>query len=123
MVDGRVFCGAGGWLCPQDPYFEPLDRKSYERELAAWQEALRAGTALAGDGPLHALLHFPPCTSQGRPTPFDEAMRQHAVKSVTFGHFHLEEEWAVTPRGTIEGIHYTLASCDYLNFKPVRLPI
>ena len=122
-VNGEVFCGTGGWVAPQDPYFEPLDRPSYDRELVALRRALEQGMALAGGRPLHVLIHFSPYTSVGIPTAFDRLLREFPVKTVTFGHFHHAEEWACAPRGWIDGIYYNLAAADFLGFTPVRMPI
>lgn len=122
-IAGEVFCGTGGWVTPQDPYFEPLDFPSFERELAALERALEAGRALAGDRGLHVLVHFAPHTSVGIPNAFDRLLRRFPVRSVTYGHYHKAYEWARAPRGWVDGIHYTLASADYCHFTPVRLPI
>jgi predicted phosphohydrolase len=123
QVEDLVFCGAGGWLAPEDPYFEPLDRSAFQRELGQLEQALRSAAALDTGRGINVLIHFPPYTSRGRPTPFDALLHDYAVKTVTFGHFHLKEEWEVSPRGSIAGIHYTLASADYIDFTPVQLPV
>lgn len=122
-VNGEVFCGTGGWLAPHDPYFEPLDRPSYDREVVALGRALDQAQALAQGRPVHVLIHFSPYTSVGLPTAFDALIRRHAVKTVTFGHFHRVEEWARAPKGWIGGTYYNLAAADFLDFAPVRLPI
>lgn len=122
-VGDEVFCGAGGWLAPEDPYFEALDRPAYTRELGRLEQALDKAVALDPPGGINVLIHFPPYTSRGRPTAFDALLRKYPVKTVTFGHFHLPEEWEVTPQGMVDGIHYTLASADFVDFTPVRLPL
>lgn len=119
---GAVFCGAGGWLSPQDPYFDALDHKPYQRELDALDRALERAAALEGGRGIHVLLHFPPYTSSGVPTAFDRLLRRYPVRTVTFGHFHYPAEWARTPRGPVDGIHYTLASADFVDFTPVAVP-
>jgi predicted phosphohydrolase len=122
-IQGVVFCGTGGWVSPEDPYFEPLDRPSYERELASLRVALERAAELEAGRGIHVLIHYPPFTSHGKPTAFDKLLREYPVKTVTFGHFHLAEEWRRMPTGMVRGIHYVLASADYLEFAPVRLPI
>ena len=110
-------------LAPDDPYFEPLDEASYRRELDALRRALQAAEELhAGQG-IHVLIHFPPYDSRGKPTPFDGVLREFPVRTVTFGHFHFPEEWERAPQGEIGGIYYTLASADFIDFSPVRLPL
>lgn len=121
-IGQEVFCGAGGWLAPEDPYFEALDRRSYERELASLERALESAAVLAGERRINVLIHFPPYTSDGKPNPFDALLRKYRVKTVTFGHFHFPEEWRLAPKGEVEGIHYTLASADFVEFAPVPLP-
>lgn len=122
-INGEIFCGTGGWVAPQDPFFEPLDRGTYERELVALKRALEQGAALAKGRPFHLLIHFPTYTSVGFPTAFDKLMREHPVRTVTFGHLHYEQEWARTPKGWIDGIFYNFAAADFLGFTPVKLPI
>ncbi len=128
QLGGHIFCGTGGWLTPADPYFEPLDRGLFERELAALQRALEQarelGSAAGQPGAaIHVLLHFPPYTSDGKPTAFDHLLHRFPVRTVTFGHFHFPQEWAAAPQGRLNGVHYTLASADFVQFHPVRLPI
>ena len=123
QLNGEVFCGTGGWLAPDDPYFEPLDDASYRRELDALRRALQAAEKLQDGQGIHVLIHFPPYDSSGKPTPFDEVLREFPVRTVTFGHFHFPEEWERAPQGEIGGIHYTLASADFIDFSPVRLPL
>jgi len=120
-IGGHAFCGTGGWLSPTDPYFDALDEKPYRRELAALERALTRGAALAAEA-LHVLVHFSPYTSRGLPTAFDRLLRRFPVRTVTYGHFHFRQEWAVAPLGLVEGIHYQLASADFIDFAPVRLP-
>lgn len=123
VIEGEVFCGAGGWLAPEDPYFEPLDQASYQREMERLGQALERAASLDTGGGINVLIHFPPYTSRGRPTAFDALLRKYAVKTVTFGHFHMADEWAASPQGEIDGIHYTLASADFIGFTPVQLPL
>ena len=44
-VGDEVFCGAGGWLAPGDPYFEALDDAAFRRELASLEQALECALA------------------------------------------------------------------------------
>jgi hypothetical protein len=124
-IGGEIFCGTGGWLSPEDPYFEALDQPRYERELAAFGRALEQAAALLrgqGGRGFHVLLHFPPYTSHGQPTAFDGLLRRYPARTVTFGHFHLPEEWAACPQGAVDGVHYTLASADFVAFAPAAIP-
>ncbi|MBI4083832.1 MAG: metallophosphoesterase [Candidatus Lambdaproteobacteria bacterium] len=122
-VAGLVFCGTGGWLDPADPYFDALDHRPFARELGALELALEQGRALEAGRGIHVLIHFPPYTSKGRPTQFDALLRRFPVRSVTYGHLHLAEEWHLAPKGEIDGIRYTLAAADYLGFTPVAVPV
>ena len=127
-IQGQIFCGTGGWLSPQDPYFEPLDRTPYTRELAALESALESAMsaftkAVPPTQPVvHVLIHFSPRTSKGQTTAFETLLKKYPVATVTYGHFHLPEEWQAAPQGKLDGIHYTLASADFINFLPVAIP-
>ncbi len=119
---GMAFCGTCGWIAPQDPYAKAHDSSPFEEELALLEKALKAAKKLQPIHGIHVLLHFSPWDSQGKPTPFDKLLQQYQVSSITYGHFHFPQEWELAPKGWHNGIFYTLASADFLQFTPTPLP-
>jgi uncharacterized protein len=120
-IDGQVFCGTTGWLAPNDPFFDNLDHASFERELKTLQSALESAVELDPRDGIHLLMHFPPFTTKGYQTPFFDLIMQYPVKTCTFGHFHLPEEWAILPQGRIHHVSFQLTATDYLCHQPVLI--
>ena len=120
-IGGQVICGTCGWLAPNDPYFDRLDRKTFEKELQLLQRSLDAALALHPAAGIHVLLHFPPFTAMGIKTRFFTLLRNYPIYSCTYGHFHKREEWRKIPNGKVEGIFCRLTSSDYLNHTPALI--
>lgn len=118
VMQGEVFCGTGGWLAPNDPCFDNLDFKFYKRELSALEMALEDAMRIDQPNGIHLLLHFPPFTTTGKETEFFKLIQKYPVKTCTYGHFHIPEEWDRVPKGWIDGTFYQLASTDYLKHHP-----
>ena len=117
-IDGQVFCGTMGWVSPNDPDFELLDRPTFERELEKFRQALDAAVALKPIDGIHTLLHFPPFTTKGYQTAFFRLMKKYPVITCTYGHFHVKQEWDALLKGMVQGIDCHLTSTDYLQNKP-----
>lgn len=117
-IEGQVFCGTMGWISPNDPDFEVLDRSTFDREMIRMKRALDAAMELDPKDGIHVLMHFPPFTTKGYKTPFFKLMLAYPVITCTYGHFHVKEEWDALPKGVIDGITVHLTSTDYLNNKP-----
>lgn len=117
-VEGQVFCGTTGWISPNDPDFEVLDRTTFDRQLNRLKRSLDAAAALDPTEGIHLLLHFPPFTTNGYQTPFFRLMLEYPVVTCTYGHFHVKEEWDALPKGRIQGIDFHLTSTDYLDNTP-----
>ncbi len=120
-IDDQVFCGTKGWVAPNDPDFDPLDMKTFKKEMNRLRKALDAAVELDPVNGIHLLMHFPPFASNGVKTPFIETISQYPVSTCTFGHFHMQKEWDRIPRGPINGTRFQLTSTDYLNHKPALI--
>jgi predicted phosphohydrolase len=120
-IDDAVFCGITGWLSPNDPCSDNLDKKMFERETRRLRQTLDDAMTLNAPNGLHLLMHFPPFTSTGEQTSFFDIISQYTVSTCSFGHFHIKEEWARTPQGEINGTLFTLSSTDFLNHKPTLI--
>jgi predicted phosphohydrolase len=117
-IEGQVFCGTMGWVSPNDPDFEVLDRPTFERELEKLRLALECAVSLDPTDGIHVLMHFPPFTTKGYETDFTRLMRKYPVVTCTYGHFHKKLEWDALPKGVVQGIDFHLTSTDYLQNKP-----
>ncbi len=117
-INGQVICGSKGWISPNDPDFEVLDRTMFDREMAMIRQSLDAALELDPKDGIHLLMHFPPFTTKGHETPFFKMMLEYPVITCTYGHFHVKKEWDALPKGFIQGIDFHLTSTDYLKNKP-----
>jgi len=117
-IDGQVICGTRGWVSPNDPDFEVLDRNTFDKEMVMLRQSLDAAVELNPIDGIHLLIHFPPFTTKGHQTPFFKLMLEYPVITCTYGHFHVQKEWDALPKGNIQGIDCHLTSTDYLENKP-----
>ena len=119
-IDGATVCGTRGWTIP-DADTKPEDRKIFERELLRLDMTLRHGRALAGDGRLICMMHYPPLMRGDADTPFTRIIEAYAPSDVVYGHLHGAALNGAF-RGEKAGIRYHQVSCDGLGFQLYRLP-
>ena len=117
-IDGQVICGTKGWVSPNDPDFEILDRSTFDKEMILLRRSLDAALELDPKDGIHCLMHFPPFTTKGHETPFFKMLLEYPVATCTYGHFHVKKEWDALPKGIVQGIDFHLTSTDYLDNKP-----
>jgi predicted phosphohydrolase len=123
IVDRVAVAGTRGWLCPSDAFFEPHDRKIYDREVGRLGLALKSlrGRAEEYDA-LVVALHYPPTNRQHEPSGFTELIDEHRADVCLYGHLHGEDiKTGLTGRRGRTAYH--LVSADAVNFAPARIPI
>ncbi len=120
MLDGVHICGAMGHVAPEDPYFEADSKKDrYTRELSRLEKALEHATARRQDGqPLVLMMHYPPFTSDGKPTAYVDLITWYQPTLCIYGHLHKTHEWAVARQDLYQGVQYALVAADYLHMTP-----
>lgn len=67
-----------------------------------------------------AITHYPPIGAHLEPSRASEILEQFQIQYCVFGHLHNVKQHAL-PFGLARGVNYFLASCDYLDFKPLRI--
>lgn len=115
-----AICGSRGWLCPNDRYFTPQDKKLYEREQVRLRLSLDAAMR-AGAEKILLMLHFPPMNDKREDSAFIELFREYPIERVVYGHLHGAENHQAAFQGERYGIHYELVAADYLDFCPKRI--
>jgi hypothetical protein len=117
---GVVVCGAMGHIAPEDPYYKPDPPKNrYERELHRLEKALQHGTTRRQAGqPMILIMHYPPFTSEGKPTAYSQLIAQYKPDVCLYGHLHRSREWTVAVNGDYEGTQYRLVAADFVEMKP-----
>ena len=102
---------------------ETESRKVYDRELGRLERALEHLGRLQDEQPAALkvlLLHYPPSDAALHPTAVTERIEKAGVDHVVFGHLHAVKQ-DVPAFGEARGVNYHLASCDYINFKPILI--
>jgi len=120
ILEDVVLCGAQGHIAPPDPYYRPDPPKNrYERELNTLQTALSAAAAQRSHAhqPLIIMMHYPPFTSDAKPTAFIDLIEQYAPATCLYAHLHKTHEWEVAINGERNGIQYRLVAADYVNME------
>ena len=116
-LEGVLLCGAQGHIAPDDPYYRPDPPKNrYERELETLRTALQGvGRARRNGQPLIIMMHYPPFTSDARPTAYSQMIESHAPAMCLYGHLHRSHEWDAAVNGVRAGVDYRLLSADFVD--------
>ena len=118
-IDDWVITGSMGWISPNDPVFDVLDRNSFEKEYEIARKNL-AKAKLTNKRIIY-LIHFPPFTTDGKETQFSQLMMDNSVSVCLCGHFHMPKEWASFQSGVLNGVNFQLVSTDYLGHDPIEI--
>ncbi|MGE5196208.1 MAG: metallophosphoesterase [Anaerolineae bacterium] len=92
--------------------------KIFERELQRLELSLKAMSPTAKMK--IALTHYPPIGADLKPSKASKILEEHHVDICVFGHLHSLKK-TESLFGEARGVRYILTSCDYLDFKPIRV--
>lgn len=115
-----AICGGRGWLCPNDIKFDENDKKIYFREEHRLRLSLEAAKK-AGYDKIIICVHYPPTNDRLEDSIFTKLYEEYNVEKVFYGHLHGEESFEMGLKGFRNGIEYTLASCDFTDFKLIKV--
>lgn len=103
---------------------KPLEKNSIKQEIIFLRELERLQLSLKQLSPLApiriALTHYPPIGPHLNPSRASAILEQFQIQYCVFGHLHNVKKQAL-PFGPTRGVQYVLTSCDYLDFKPLRI--
>jgi predicted phosphohydrolase len=122
VFDDVIIVGTRGWTVPNGS----TDKTDKEDEAIYAREAIRLSLSLDGardkrEGKKKiAMMHFPPFNEKRQPSEFTQRFEEFGVDQVVYGHLHGEGIKAAF-NGTINGIEYSLVSCDFTDFKLKRI--
>lgn len=114
-----AICGTRGWICPGTERFEDKDLKIYKREVNRLKLSLDSARE-AGYMKIIAMLHYPPTNERFEDSAFTDLFKEYSVEKVIYGHLHGPFYYKLL-NGERDGIEYFLTSCDYLDFKLIKL--
>lgn len=115
-----IICGTRGWTVADGDLPEE-DKKIFARELLRLEMTLKEAEKQFTDGKkILLLMHYPPFNSRFEDSAFTEIIERFRVAKVIYGHLHGSRSRYVSclKKGDTE---YLLTSCDYLDFRPLRL--
>ncbi|MBE6788669.1 MAG: serine/threonine protein phosphatase [Ruminococcaceae bacterium] len=108
-------CGSRGWINENG---KAQDKKILDREALRLEASIKPCVE-SGREPL-VFLHYPPIYAETVCNEIYDVIKRYGVKKVFYGHIHgLSYRYAID--GVYDGIDFRLVSCDYLEFKPVKI--
>lgn len=114
-IEDYILCGTRGW--------DEMEGKSKEENLKIINReegrliiSLDEAKKVSNSKNIIVAMHFPPYSS-GR---FEEIMKKYNVKKCIYGHLHGYGHTMVK-EGNIDGIEHKMVSCDYTNFKLIKI--
>jgi len=110
-------CGTRGWNLPVSPHTGEEDNKIYQREVQRLELSLSSAKKEADK---IVFTHFPPIGNDCIQNDFTDMLKKYGVKKCVYGHLHAKSaKNGLT--GEIDSVNYLLVSCDYMEFKPLKL--
>ncbi len=125
MAEDKIVCGTRGWSC-EDKMSED-DQKILAREALRFQLSVDMAKQLqeqtfAQDGirrELIAFFHYPVLTLTARENPILSILQTEGITRVFYGHLHNVNHLTLPTQ--MDSIRFTLVSCDYIDFTPMRI--
>ena len=116
--EDKIICGTRGWSFGED--MQEDEEKIYNREKQRLKISLEDGINKYGkDKEIIVCLHYPPLRTDEL-SDFVRIMEEYNVKKCLYGHLHGPAHRFVVEKN-IDGIDYIMISCDYTNFKLIKI--
>ncbi len=119
LIEDKIVSGTRGWTITDN---DEDNEKIYKRETLRLELSLKDGINKYGDDKeIIVCMHYPPTNKDMMENSrFIQIMKNYNVKKCIYGHLHGEaHEEAVV--GNVDGIDIKLVSCDYTDFKLIKL--
>lgn len=116
--ENKIISGTRGWTLYDT---EKNDEKIRNREALRLEMSIKDGINRYGDNKeILVFMHYPPITVNNSRTVFSEILEKYNVRKCIYGHLHgKSQEEAI--EGNIRNVEYIMASCDYTNFKLIKI--
>lgn len=118
LCDNKIIVGTRGWSEQEEK-----PEKIIKREIARLELSIQDGIKKYGtDKEIIVCMHYPPFNSyEMDELSFIETMKKYNVKTCIYGHIHGTENHKQAIIGEYKGIDFKLVSCDYTDFKLIKL--
>lgn len=120
VYEDWAICGTRGWIVEgTERKFTDHDKKIFEREKIRLNLSIEEAKK-AGYEKIIVMIHYPPTSETLKNSDFTEMFREYGVSKVVYGHLHnAKAEWILN--GVRDDIEYILTSCDFIDFKPIKI--
>lgn len=115
VFEDYVIVGTRGWTVPLGTV-SPEDEAIYKRESIRLSLSLQGAKAVKEGKKVVGMMHFPPFNEKLKPSEFTCQLEAFGVHKVAYGHLH-GDSLAKAFNGDLNGVEYSLVSCDYTDFK------
>ena len=116
LVDNFSICGTRGWFYDAQG---SQDAKVINREAGRLKTSIEAAKKLGGE--VIAFLHYPPVFADKECPEMMNVLLEYDIKKCYYGHLHGKKTHSLAAVGNYRGIEFKLISCDYTQFKPIRV--
>lgn len=116
--ENKIIVGTRGWtLTDEDEKNERIKAREVERLKLSIEDGIKK---YGNDKEIIACMHYPPLNKNCFDTEFTEMLEKYNVTKCIYGHLHGKaQEEGIT--GKINNIEYIMASCDYTDFKLIKI--
>lgn len=117
QYEDYIICGTRGWNNTESTE----DEKIYKREQQRLKLSIEDGIRKYGrERKIIVCMHYPPFNKIQCEEGFIKIMKQYNVAQCVYGHLHGSSQ-NEAKEGNIDGIDFKLVSCDYTDFKLIKL--
>lgn len=116
--ENKIIVGTRGWtLTDEDEKNERIKAREVERLKLSIEDGIKK---YGNDKEIIACMHYPPLNKNCLDTEFTEMLEKYNVTKCIYGHLHGKaQEEGIT--GKINNIEYIMVSCDYTDFKLIKI--
>ena len=114
-----AICGSRLWQYPEGANETEENVRIYNREICRLELSLNEAMKLSSKE-IILFTHYPPITQSKTYNAFTELISKYPVSDCIYGHLHAASQKKAA-EGTYNNVNYTLVSCDYRHFMPIKL--
>ena len=118
--EGPFFLDRRGRITGWDEEAEIHAEKLVERELQRLRKSFELAKA-DGYRRFIMFLHYPPTNILEERSGFTDMAEEYGAEHVIYAHCHGEHRFNDSILGTMNGVHYSLTSGDFLKWKPMKI--
>ncbi len=114
--------GTRGWNCPGSCMFKPEDSKIYNHEVLRLENSFKSRDYKnLSCKKIIVMMHYPPMNEKHEDSGFTNIIDAYNTDMVVYGHLHGKDSFLSGFTGQKNNTFYNLVSCDYLNFKLLKI--